>query len=234
MKRILRKRILEYRTVKSTSQKNTKLRFQYGRYADDWIILKNADKNTNEKIKTHISKWLSENLKFTWSEEKTNITDIKKQEAKFLGFTLRNLQRSRVFNKYEQKLKNGLVKTIKKRTTTDLFLGIDKERVLNRFKWKGFFPPDGKPRRHSIYLSLTPWEIVQKYRQIMEGRMQYYSANLTYKSHLGVYHSMLTYSCYHTRACRTRKSRAKVRNTYGQEWKMTRIVKKQEGKQVIS
>ena len=82
---------------------------------------------------------------------------------------------------------------------------------------KGFFTPDGKPRRHSIYLSLTPWERVQKSRLILEGIMQYYSANLTYKSHLGVYHAMLTYSCSHTIAWRTRKSRAKVRNTYGQE-----------------
>jgi len=227
----LRIRIRIQRKTKSTSQKRTKLRFSYVRYADDWILLNNADKKTNELIKKHISEWLQENLKLTLSEEKTHVTDIKKKKAKFLGFTIRNTQKFRIFNTYE--LKNPKLnlnkKTMKKRTTTDLFIGIDNERIINRLKTKGFLTEKGKPRRHNLYINLTPWEIVFKYKQITEGLMQYYYRALTYKSQLTRYHYYLTYSCYHTLANRQKSTISKIINKYGKEVKMTIPMEKTKG-----
>lgn len=45
---------------------------------------------------------------------------------------------------------------------------------MERLKLKGFLTKEGKAKRHNLYINLTPWEIVQKYKQILEGLMQYY------------------------------------------------------------
>lgn len=222
-RKILKERLRKYRNQKSTSQKKTTLRFEYVRYADDWIILNNGSKQLNEQIKTHISEWLQEKLKLTLSEEKTHITDIKKKKAKFLGFTIRNMQKYRTFKSYE--IGN---KITKKRTTTDLFIGIDNERVMERLKLKGFLTKEGKAKRHNLYINLTPWEIVQKYKQILEGLMQYYYSPLTYKSHLAKYHYYLTYSCYNTIANRERSSISKVISQYGRELEIKLPVEKEK------
>jgi len=50
-KKEFRKRDSKQRTVKSTSNKKTKLRFAYFRYADDWILLTNASYGLNIKNK---------------------------------------------------------------------------------------------------------------------------------------------------------------------------------------
>jgi hypothetical protein len=75
---------------KDISKKEIKI--TYTRYADDWIILTNLKKEKLQEIKIKINKWLNENLKLSLSEEKTIITDITKEKAKFLGFTIKNNQ----------------------------------------------------------------------------------------------------------------------------------------------
>lgn len=55
------------------------------RYADDWVILCNS-KWKAQSILRKVSKYFKSQLKLELSEEKTLITDIRKQRAKFLGF----------------------------------------------------------------------------------------------------------------------------------------------------
>lgn len=54
------------------------------RYADDWVIL--CTKENAERLLNKVRKYFSNNLKLELSEEKTLITDVRENRAKFLGF----------------------------------------------------------------------------------------------------------------------------------------------------
>ena len=84
-----------YRLIKRNSQKMNRMDLQkntrcmiYCRYADDWIILSNCHSFELQVIKQECKNFLNEKLKLELSEEKRKITNISKQEAKFLGYNL--------------------------------------------------------------------------------------------------------------------------------------------------
>jgi len=56
------------------------------RYADDWVLITDTKLNA-EKWKKQLQQYLQDQLKLTLSEEKTQITNIKKKPIEFLGFT---------------------------------------------------------------------------------------------------------------------------------------------------
>lgn len=58
------------------------------RYADDWILITNSKANA-EKWKYRVTKYLKESLKLELSEEKTKITNVKKECINFLGFEIK-------------------------------------------------------------------------------------------------------------------------------------------------
>ncbi|RED75943.1 group II intron reverse transcriptase/maturase [Cohnella phaseoli] len=57
------------------------------RYADDWVILCKS-KHQAESVLSQVEKYFKHCLKLELSREKTLITDIRKQRAKFLGFEI--------------------------------------------------------------------------------------------------------------------------------------------------
>ena len=61
------------------------------RYADDWILVCRS-KTDAEKWKYRIGKFLNDTLKLRLSDEKTLITDARKQAVKFLGFKIKMLE----------------------------------------------------------------------------------------------------------------------------------------------
>lgn len=67
-------------------RKRTNLKPAYlVRYADDWLLITSTKANA-EKWKHRIQRYLGTNVKLTLSEEKTNITDVRKRPIHFLGF----------------------------------------------------------------------------------------------------------------------------------------------------
>jgi len=74
--------------------------------------------------------------------------------------------------------------------------------------------------RQKLLIQLKPFEIVEKYKQILEGLAQYYYRNLTFKSQISKLHYYLIYSCYHTLASRLKKSIAQIIKIYGPELEM--------------
>lgn len=65
--------------------KNQKYNF---RYADDWIIL-TTKRYEAERMKKRLTKYFRHRLKLELSDEKTKITDMRKDGAEFLGFVIR-------------------------------------------------------------------------------------------------------------------------------------------------
>lgn len=71
----------EYRALRKTELKEMYI----VRYADDFKIFCKT-KNEAVRIKTAVTDWLSHRLKLQVSEEKTNITNLRKHYSEFLGF----------------------------------------------------------------------------------------------------------------------------------------------------
>ncbi len=73
-----------YRTAKKTGLKEMFI----VRYADDFRIFCRT-KNSAERIKIAITKWLAERLKLEVSLEKTRIVNVKRRYSNFLGFKMK-------------------------------------------------------------------------------------------------------------------------------------------------
>lgn len=189
--------------------------FSYTRYADDWIILTNTNERTCQEIKKITAECLKEKLSLNLALDKTNITNLEKKPAKFLGFTLKKVP-SKV-TKRKNKDKNT---SFRARSTLGLKIGIDHERILNRLEQHKLINNKKKTRHVGIYCSLKPWEIVTKFKQRIVGVFNYYYYSLTMKSDLKYYHYIHNYSCLKTIAHREKISINKIIHKYGRRIKI--------------
>jgi len=197
-------------------RKRKLLMFSYTRYADDWVILTNANEKVCEEIKKLLTDILRKELRLELSDEKTKITDLNKKFVRFLGFTFKNTP-SMI---QTRKGKNG--KKFKARTPLGPRIGIDHERVMKRLEENQIITKKRKGKKQKtrhveIYCALKDWEIVTKFTQIIRGIFNYYYYSLTGKSDLHKYYYLLKYSCLKTLAHRLRMSTLKVTKKYGGE-----------------
>lgn len=182
----------------------------YVRYADDWILLTNADKQYVTELKDRISIYLKTNLGLTLSEEKTKITDITKNYAKFLGFNFY----INISNKKEKlkKIKDQgtelqhTITTLKR--TSDRYISVtpDMDRILKRFELDRFITKDHKrPNPKKEWIHLKDFEIIGRYNSKMLGIYNYYYPMITSKKQLNYIHYLLYYSCLFTLALKYNK-----------------------------
>ncbi|MGQ2957956.1 reverse transcriptase domain-containing protein [Agrobacterium sp.] len=184
------------------------IRFHYVRYADDWIIFTNAKKTINIYLRNKISAFLKDYLKLQLSLEKTKITPLKKESAKFLGFSIR------AYNNKSRK-KTIINTGVLRRTTGHLLtIGIDKSRIMPRLEWKKFYIK-GKPREVPSWSTLTDYDIIQKYNAIIRGLILYYAPIITNRSSINFLVYIMEYSCYKTLCQKHRTSIKKLINKYG-------------------
>lgn len=85
----LTKQGAQNRSHENVELKKTRLKPMYiVRYADDFKIFTNTRSNA-EKIYKACKGWLKERLKLPISEEKSKVTNLKRERSEFLGFTLK-------------------------------------------------------------------------------------------------------------------------------------------------
>lgn len=58
------------------------------RYADDWVILTSTEQEA-ERLKRELTKYFRYRMKLELSQEKTKVTDMRKEGIQFLGFTIK-------------------------------------------------------------------------------------------------------------------------------------------------
>lgn len=169
-------------------------------------------------MKDRIQQWLLNNLKLQLSLDKTKITNLTKEPARFLGFKIsNNLRSAPVLKKSIYSTKIAAPRLIKQRMSYGLFIDIDHERVTERLEIKKIIQNKHKPKpiQRTIYIPLKEHEIIQRYKAHMEGLFQYYWIPITYKSNLARYHYYLYYSCVKTIAARQKTTISKVISKYG-------------------
>lgn len=188
----------------------------YSRYADDWILLTNGDKESILKIKEQINDFIINDLKMELDEDKTLITPISKG-INFLGFTLKMYSTKQIkLKKVVIKHLNTKKRTIRRTTSRKINIFPDKHRILKKLKEKKFCNNEYYPiglRKWAIY---DEYEIVLKYRQVMIGIFNYYSkCDNYYILNRIVY--ILLYSCAKTIAHRKKITMSQVFTKYGKD-----------------
>lgn len=182
--------------------------FIYTRYADDFIILINCKNNFAKMIVKNIKNWMINNLKLELSLEKTKITNITYNYARFLGFTLYSYNSSKITkNEFGKLIRTG---------GYNIKCGIDKERVLKRFlNSKKFCNNDYKPIGLRPLSVLPLKDIIDKFNAIIRGLAEYYIPMINDTSSFSQLYYILQYSCYGTIATKYKTSIYKLFIKYG-------------------
>jgi hypothetical protein len=175
-----------------------------------------------EEIKGKISNWLKTELGLELSEEKTKITNVRKDFVKFLGYKIilrskyRNIKIDNVpvFDKETKKI----IKYVTRRTTSSKFyVQPNDEKLLNKTKEIGIVrPSDFFPMGKRAWAQLDEFQIVQKYHTMFLGLVQHYSRcdSLHPLNRLSY---IFLYSCAKTIATRKRITMKQVFNKYGKQ-----------------
>ena len=226
--------------VPYTDKSKTLLRSLYVRYADDWVLLSNVKKEVIDDIKSDIASFLEKELKLELSQDKTKITNLKKDVMCFLGFRLgyyakKNqrkyksiretssvgidpLNRNRKAPVSSLRYQNQfMLKRFVRRTTgNNLIIGIDYKRLEFRYQYKGFIDKTGlRGIRKRSMTTLTEYQIVQQYNYMIAGFTNYFAPSVNNFSELYKYIYLLNSSCYHTLANKYNCSIRKIFKKFG-------------------
>ena len=125
-KKLLRKKLLTVRSKLAIDPKFRKL--SYVRYADDWIIGVRGSAEECRTILAKVDTFLKVELNLTLSKEKTKLTNIRNEAARFLSVDIRR------FNHRTYRL----VKGRKTRITDALRFTAPMERITAKLKANGF------------------------------------------------------------------------------------------------
>lgn len=184
-------------------------KIKYVRYADDFLIAVNGNRQDCEKIKQELTEFISTTLKMELSQEKTLITHSN-TPARFLGYDVRvrRDQQIKPKGKFKTRSMNNKVElSIPFKDKIEKFLfsnGIVKQRSDN-----GKLEPIHRPQ----LLNRTDLEIVTIYNAELRGICNYYGLASNFNK-LIYFNYLMEYSCLKTLAGKHRSKVSKVRAMY--------------------
>jgi len=144
------------------------VKFEYVRYADDWIIGVWGPRNAAINLKRDIQEFL-EKINLTLSEEKTLITNARAERAVFLGTQIKRL----ISNKGEVKVFKG-----KKIPTGNLLMTAPIPKLVDKAIGKGLLTVrNGRwvPLPMKMFVPLQDSDIILRFNTIIRGILNYYS-----------------------------------------------------------
>lgn len=186
------------------------IKINYYRYADDFIIINNGNKKHNLFIKNLITIWLENNLELKISQEKTKITTLIAEPAKFLGFSIQTYR--------HYKLSLSKYGDFTKKAGWNIIINIDIQRLIDRLIIKKFIH---KKNNKYLPIAKTPWivlrpeEIITKFNSIIRGLLVYYIPVIDRTHQINSILYFLKFSCLCTLARKYDKSIIKLRELYG-------------------
>jgi len=192
------------------SLKEQKIRIEYVRYADDWMVGISGDKKLPLIIKTEIGKFFKDTLLQELHPIQTKVTDIRKGNASFLGYEL-FLPRNRPIKAVKGK---GVI-TIR-RGQPQLRLDLPVKRVTQRLVERGYLkklPSSVRPISRASYTALEDHAIVSHFRSMWLGYENYYKG-CTNLGRLQYIHYLLHMSCAMTLGHKHRMSCSKIFKKY--------------------
>jgi hypothetical protein len=200
--------------MKMKSRIITETRFRYIRYADNWIIGLTGSVELAEKIKLDTLKFINNELKLDLTLDKTRITNLLHDKAKFLGFYI-------MINKVkESNYDNGRIRKTNI-ANNNMWLLVPVDLLLQKLADKGFLKNYKLghrivPNAKTSWIYLDHRSIIQQYNIIIQGLLNYYNiATNRYIFHL-IINFILRHSCAKTLARKFRlRSRAGAFKKFG-------------------
>lgn len=163
-------------------------RLSYVRYVDDFLIGVIGSKETCAKIKEEIKVFLEKRLAMTLNIDKTHITHATTEKALFLEYDISCTPKSKSPIVYDSR--GRLV-----RKTNRTVMNAPIKRVVERLRLKGFLNTKNQPTRCGRYINTDLWNIVDSYKSIERGVINYYSMANNYVRLAARVHYSLKYSC---------------------------------------
>lgn len=212
----LRRLKVELRTLNSKERVGNRL--HYVRYADDWVVGIVGTKKFAEEIKKEIQLFLEKELKLELSLDKTKITHLGTEHAKFLGHYIRAATLRQHIATRRRGRDGNYLNTRKSTSKPKIMVPIHdlKAKLIQ----KGFANLEGKPKYMGKFIFLSDYEIVKRYNYVLRGLMTFYNMAEN-RSRLGELLYILEYSLAHTLAAKHRTSIAKIFHKYGKPFKVT-------------
>jgi group II intron reverse transcriptase/maturase len=187
------------------------LRLHYVRYADDFIIGLNGPKIYCKQIVQECKTFLVEKLKLTLNIEKTKITHSQQESALFLGYRVHKTKLKKMKIAYNSR--NKLTRRV---TNTILDGPID--QIVEKLIQKGYAKKNGVPTRNGRFINHTLYDIVEHYKMVERGLLQYYNLANNYGRVAARIHYILKYSCALNIASKMKLNTLKrVFNKYGKD-----------------
>lgn len=204
-----------------SSRIRTGIRIHYVRYADDWVVGLVGPKLEANKLKANLTNFLMNTLKLTLSPEKTKITNLTVEKAKFLGvyFWVPKSLQAKIVTKYNAKAKRFIKSRVNQARVYFAAPIID---ILNKLEKNGFIKRYKQDKTRLIPEAITKWifldheSIILRFNAITNGFLNYFS----FVDNLSKFHQILGYilrhSCAKTLARKFRlNSRAGAFNKFG-------------------
>jgi len=202
---------LRQQRLETEGLKEKIIRIEYVRYADDWMIGVAGDRKLALQIKAQITHFIKYALLQELHPVKTKVTDLRADNAYFLGYEI-FLPRNRPISTYKGK---G-VQTIR-RGQPQLRFDIPVSKIMYRYAQRGYLKKltnKVRPISRASYTGLEDYVIVNHYRKIWFGLLNYYSG-CTNRGRLQYIHYLLHMSCAMTLAHRHRTSSSKIFKKHG-------------------
>lgn len=194
-------------------------RLLYVRYADDFVIGLFGPDDLAPRLKQELTQFLKEELSLTLSQEKTNITDIRKEAAIFLGHEIY----ISITEKIKLLRKNGMTPFHKRTTGKFVKIEMPIQRVIDKLHLKGFCTKLGYPiscKRLTVY---DDPDIILYYNTVLNGYLNYYSGTKKTNPKYRIIY-IIRFSCAKTLAHRHKSTLHKIFEKYGSNLKITKEI----------
>jgi len=202
-------RKMKDKTIRSVMDKDKNWkRLYFFRYADDFIIGVDGNKVDCLKIKSTISDFLKEDLGLVLNLDKTKITHAETYSARFLGYKIHKTPLSK------QAIKRDSLGRMARRSTRPILDAPIKD-VVGRLKLRGYVKKN-KPTRNAKFINNSLDQIIEHYKSVERGILEYYSLANNYGRLVSRVHFILKFSCVLTIASKMKlRTMKKVFRKYG-------------------
>lgn len=163
-------------------------RVSYVRYADDFLIGIIGSKEDCRMIRDEIRDYLRDELELKLNMEKTLITNALHDSAEFLGY--------RIHSTHINKMKVARnSKGVVTRRTSRIQIDAPIDKLVKRLYERGYARKNGQPTRNGKLIHFSLVDLVNHYRAVERGILEYYSIANNYGRVAARIHYILKYSC---------------------------------------
>jgi len=180
-------------------------RVKYVRYADDFVICIDGNRELAEQIKQDITQFLWERLKLELNDDKTLITNLKDDRVRFLGYEISKSHDNTIVKKNSE--------GVKKRSINETIQLLVPSEVINQ-KIRQFISK-GKVASVKRRVNLPVLDIINEFNSEIRGLYNYYSLATDVSVKLGKFKYYHYWSLMKTIAQKEKCSIKKVRVKYG-------------------